>query len=92
MHEEEAPVKIGDELDVTIESVGAKGDGVAKVDGFVLFIAGAQQGERVKVQVTKVLRKVGFADIVGKSESAGTAKDTPKPEPEPEDTENFGEE
>ncbi len=60
-----APVKVGDELEVTIESVGAKGDGVAKKDGFVLFVPNAKQGENVKIRVTRVLRKVGFAEIVG---------------------------
>ena len=30
------PVNVGDEIDVKIEAVGEKGDGVAKVKGFVL--------------------------------------------------------
>lgn len=65
-----APVKVGDELDVTIESVGAKGDGVAKKDGFVLFVPNTKQGENVRIRVTRVLRKVGFAEIVGGKSSA----------------------
>ena len=32
------PVNVGDEIDVKIEAVGEKGDGVAKVKGFVLFV------------------------------------------------------
>tara|TARA_Y100000310_G_scaffold286548_1_gene310844 strand:- start:80 stop:496 length:417 start_codon:yes stop_codon:yes gene_type:complete len=60
-----APVKVGDELEVTIEAVGAKGDGIAKKDGFVLFIPNAKEGDTVKVKVTRVLRKVGFAEVVG---------------------------
>ena len=66
-----APVNVGDVLDVKIESVGAKGDGVAKVKGFVLFVPGVQQGQEVKVKVTRVLRKAGFAEVVG-SGSAST--------------------
>lgn len=66
-----APVKVGDILDVKIESVGAKGDGVAKVQGFVLFVPGVEQGQEVKVKVTRVLRKAGFAEVVG-SEGAAT--------------------
>ena len=62
-----APINVGDELDVTIEAVGAKGDGVAKVKGFVIFVPGAKQGETVKVKITRVLRKVGFAEILGSS-------------------------
>ncbi len=67
-----APVKVGEELDVTIEAVGEKGDGIAKKNGFVLFIPGVKEGQQVRIRVTKVLRKVGFAEVVGKGE-AGAA-------------------
>lgn len=60
----DAPVEIGEELDVKIEAVGEKGDGLAKKDGFVLFVPGTKQGDEVKIRVTKVLRKVGFAEVV----------------------------
>lgn len=60
-----APIRVGDELDVNIEAVGAKGDGIAKIKGFVIFIQGTKQGETVRVKVTKVFRKVGFAEVVG---------------------------
>ena len=65
-----APVKVGDELDVKIEAVGEKGDGIAKKDGFVLFVPGTKQGEEVKIKVTRVLQKVGFAEVVGTKESS----------------------
>lgn len=100
------PVNVGDEIDVTIEAVGAKGDGVAKVEGFVLFVPNVKQGERCKVKVTKVLKKVGFAEKVGEAapEEPGVKEAVtkqvrrlesapmPEPQPEPEDTEDFGEE
>ncbi|MAG16012.1 hypothetical protein CMO88_03045 [Candidatus Woesearchaeota archaeon] len=62
------PVNVGDEFEVTIEAVGAKGDGIAKKEGFVLFVPGVQKGDNVKIKITKVLRKVGFAEVVGSSE------------------------
>src|SRR3989338_9346520 len=61
-----APVKVGEEIDVKIEAVGEKGDGIAKKNGFVLFVPGVKAGEEVRIKVTKVLRKVGFAEVVGK--------------------------
>jgi predicted RNA-binding protein with TRAM domain len=76
-----APVQIGDELDVEIESVGEKGDGVAKIEGFVLFIPGVQKGDKVKIKVTKVFRKVGFAEVVGQSEGK-TEEEKPATEEE----------
>lgn len=73
-----APVNIGDELDVKIEAVGEKGDGIAKKDGFVLFVPGVKEGDEVRIRVTKVLRKVGFAEVVGKAE--GKVETETKPE------------
>lgn len=73
-----APVNVGDVLDVKIESVGAKGDGVAKVKGFVLFVPGVQQGQEVKVKVTRVLRKAGFAEVVG--EGSASSEEAPAEE------------
>ena len=62
-----APINVGDELDVTIEAQGEKGDGLAKIKGFVIFVPGAKQGERVKIKINKVLKKVGFGEVVGKA-------------------------
>ena len=96
-----APVKVGDEIDVKIEAVGAKGDGIAKKDGFVLFVAGTKEGDEVKVKITRVLRKVGFAEVVGAgsapsqesaSEEAPAEEPAEETEEAPQDTEDFGEE
>lgn len=62
-----APVKVGDELDVKIEAVGEKGDGIAKKEGFVLFVPNAKEGQEVRIKVTRVLRNVGFAEVVGEA-------------------------
>src|SRR3989339_1804308 len=72
----DAPVKVGDEIEVTIEAVGEKGDGVAKKDGFVLFVPGTKQGDKVKIRVTRVLRKVGFAEVVGEGSSSGESQES----------------
>jgi len=63
-----APVRQGEELDVKIEAVGEKGDGIAKKNGFVLFVPNTKQGEEVRIRVTRVLKKVGFAEVVGKAQ------------------------
>ena len=59
-----APVRAGDELEVTIEDVGSEGDGVAKVDGFTLFVPGTEAGEAVRVRVEEVKPRFGFAERV----------------------------
>jgi len=63
-----APVEEGQEIDVKIISLGDKGDGIAKVEGFVLVIPETAVGDEVRVKVTKVLSKVGFAEVVGEAQ------------------------
>ena len=65
---EEAPVKEGETYEVHINAVGEKGDGIARVKGFVLFVSDVKKGDYVKVQVTKVLKNVGFAKFLEKLE------------------------
>lgn len=68
MNQQEIPVKEGETYEVSIDAVGEKGDGIAKVRGFVLFVAGVKKGDYVKVRIKKVLPKVGFAEVVEKLE------------------------
>lgn len=59
------PVSEGETLEVTIESVGDQGDGVAKVDrGYVLIVPGTTPGEQPIVRVETVKENVGFAEVV----------------------------
>jgi predicted RNA-binding protein with TRAM domain len=62
-----APIQVGQELDVKIEAVGEKGDGIAKVKGFVIFVPNTKAGEDVKIRITKVSKKVGFGEVIGGS-------------------------
>ena len=74
-----APIKVGDVVDVTIEAVGEKGDGLAKISGFVLFVPGVKQGDKVQVKITRVLRSVGFAEVVGSGSSGDGESSSKKP-------------
>lgn len=81
------PVNVGDEIDVKIEAVGEKGDGVAKIKGFVLFVPGVKEGDLVKVRVNKVLRRVGFAEMIGPA--TGPVGEAPAKKKEEEDVSQF---
>ena len=61
------PVKEGDEYDVTIEGIGEKGDGIAKVQGYVIIVPNVQKGENVKVKVKAVRGKVSFGEVIGRN-------------------------
>ena len=81
------PVKEGNTYTVKIESTGREGDGIAKIDGFVIFIPGAKVGEEIDVKINKVTRRVGFGEVVGsvtanepESEEISQEQETPDPE------------
>jgi len=58
------PVKVGDIVEITIESVGAKGDGIGKTDGFVIFVPGVKKGDTVKVKITELRKTFGIGEKV----------------------------
>jgi 23S rRNA (uracil1939-C5)-methyltransferase len=54
---------VGDELEVVIESLAQGGRGVARTDGYVLFVQGAIPGDRVRARVFKRKRSYGEARV-----------------------------
>lgn len=61
----EPPVEEGEVRDVTIETVGDQGDGIAKVDrGYVVIVSDAQPGDEPTVEIEQVQQNVAFASIV----------------------------
>ncbi len=67
-----------------IESIGREGDGIAKIDGFVVFIPGGQVGDEIDVKISKVTRRVAFGEKVGTAVS-GATMEAPEEEPSSED-------
>src|SRR3954468_9807638 len=62
----------GEELDLRVDALAYGGRGVARLDGYVVFVAGAVPGDRVRATVTK--RKRHYA------EAQATEILTPSPE------------
>ena len=52
----DAPIQEGGEYDVKIDDTGRDGDGIARIDGFVVFVSGAKVGDEVKIRVNSVRR------------------------------------
>jgi 23S rRNA (uracil1939-C5)-methyltransferase len=52
-----APVQRDQEIEVTVESLAYGGNGVARLDGFVVFVRRGLPGDTVKARVTKVQRR-----------------------------------
>src|SRR5919112_919373 len=56
--------RTGDELELTIDRLAHGGAGVARLDGYVVFVRGAVPGDRVRARVTKAKRSFAEADSV----------------------------
>jgi len=53
------PVETGKEYTVDVTDTGRSGDGVARIEGLVIFVKNARAGDKnmkIKVTITKVVR------------------------------------
>jgi 23S rRNA (uracil1939-C5)-methyltransferase len=57
-----APVKMHEEVELQVDSLAFGGNGVARLNGFVVFVRRGLPGDRVRARVTKVKR--GFAEAL----------------------------
>ena len=48
------PVELGKEYNVQITETSYKGDGVARVQGFVIFVKDGKVGNDVKIKITSI--------------------------------------
>jgi predicted RNA-binding protein with TRAM domain len=62
--EHEAPVELGQEYESEIEDISRRGDGIAKIKGFVIFVTNVEKGERAKFKITKVGHRFAVAELV----------------------------
>ena len=58
------PVEVGKEYELDVTEISQKGDGIARVQGFVVFIKGGKAGQKVKVKVVSVGQRFAIAEIV----------------------------
>lgn len=59
-----APVEVGKDYDVNIEDIAREGDGIARVEGFVVFVTDTKVGDTVKIQIDKVMRRFAIGHKV----------------------------
>ena len=59
-----APVELGKEYEADIVEMSRRGDaGVAKIQGFVVFVSDAKVGDHAKFVITKVGRRYATAEL-----------------------------
>lgn len=58
------PVESGKEYDVQVTEISRKGDGVARVQGFIVFVKGGRVGQKTRVRVTHVGDRFATAETI----------------------------
>ena len=58
------PVKENQEVEVVIDDIGSKGDGIARMEGYLIFVPRSKIGERVKVRIRSVADKFAVAERI----------------------------
>ena len=59
-----APVSEGQTLEVDVTEISRRGDGIAKVEGFVIFVPNTKAGDHVNVKIRTVRNRFAIADVV----------------------------
>ena len=82
----DVPVKVGEEYDVEIKEMGNKGDGIARVKNFVVFVPNTEKGDKVRIKIKEIRGRSAVGEVVGKGEGEEAGEET---EAEQEVTEDM---
>jgi len=55
---------LGEELEVAITDLSPKGEGIAKNQGFVIYVADTKLGDQVKIKITRLTNTAANEQVV----------------------------
>jgi predicted RNA-binding protein with TRAM domain len=58
------PVELDREYEAEIQDMSRRGDGIAKIEGFIIFVPNTKQGEHVKFKITSVGSRFAIGELV----------------------------
>ena len=58
------PVEEGKEYELDIKETSRRGDGIARIEGFVIFVPTTQPGDHVKVKINSVGPRFATGEVV----------------------------
>jgi predicted RNA-binding protein with TRAM domain len=58
------PVEVGKVYEVEVTEISRKGDGIARVQGFVVFVENGKVGNKINVKVTEVADRFAKGTLV----------------------------
>ncbi len=58
------PVEIGEEYEVDVQETSRRGEGIARIQGLVIFVPNTKPGDHVRIRITKISRRFAEAALV----------------------------
>lgn len=58
------PVEVGKDYEVDISETSRRGEGIARIKGFVIFVPETKPGDHVKIRINRVGRRCANATVV----------------------------
>jgi predicted RNA-binding protein with TRAM domain len=58
------PVEIDKEYEAKIEDISRRGDGIARIKGFIIFVPNTKRGEQVKFKVTRIGNRFATGELI----------------------------
>jgi len=58
------PVEVGKVYSVSISEISRRGDGLTRIEGFVVFVPGTQRGQNVRMKITQVSDTFATGQVV----------------------------
>ena len=71
------PVEAGKEYKVRIIDRSERGEGVARIEGFIVFVRGAKPGEEVRIKVTNVGARAATGELIPETAVAAAPAEAP---------------
>jgi len=56
------PVKENQDIELVIDDIGSRADGIARIEGYLIFVPRSKIGERVRVKIRSVGEKFALAE------------------------------
>jgi predicted RNA-binding protein with TRAM domain len=63
------PVQVGQEYDVDIQEMSRRGEGIARIQGLVIFVKNTKPNEHVKIRITRISTRFAEAEVVAQAEA-----------------------
>ncbi len=70
-----SPVNVGDIIEVEIVELSRRGDGIARVRGFIIFVPNTKPGDRVRVRIKRVGKTYAVAEVAEEGETVSNMEE-----------------